>query len=279
MRRVILTALILCSPAVLTFALTGPLVLAQSGPPSPVSNKPLPLTEEPLEEEVIPPAAGEPMAPPPAAIQAKPAQPAKAAPPPPKPRQVETETLFNSGEIADQMTISLRGAGALTGRRIAVLPFFDLHDLQTTTELGRLISEELASALHFRNFHLAEIRTDDQLVLSRWVGESYLARTGPDRNMYSVRAKMDSLRERHNLGGLVVGTYAVLPKKNEGPYRKRLVGGRVAFNARIIDPVSGAVLAMGTAKISINRTVEALLTRRSAPLIDLPTEEIKAKRY
>ncbi len=195
-----------------------------------------------------------------------------------KPR-IEAETILGSAELADQLTASLRGAGVLLGRRIAVLPFYDLSDLQTTTELGRLVGEELAAALHFRNFHLAEIRSDDQLILARWVGESYLTRTGPERDLAAVAAPVGALRDKHNLGGLVVGTYAVLPYRSKGRFDRRLLDGKVSLNARLLDPATGAVLAMGTKKIGINRTVEALLRRRAAPIAALPTEEIRAKRY
>ena len=195
-----------------------------------------------------------------------------------KPR-VEVQTILGSEELAEQLTASLRGAGVLMGRRIAVLPFYDLSDLQTTTELGRLAGEELAAALHFRNFHLAEIRTDDQIILARWVGESYLTRTGPERELRVVAAPVDALRDKHNLGGLVVGTYAVLPDRSNGSLERRLLDGRVSLNARLLDPTTGAVLAMGSKKISIDRTVEALLRRRAAPLEALPTDEIRARRY
>lgn len=193
--------------------------------------------------------------------------------------QIEVETLVGSAELADQLTVSLRGAGVLMGRRIAVLPFYDLNDLQTTTELGRLVGEELAAALHFRNFHLAEIRTDDQLILARWVGESFLTRTGPERALTTVSTPVETLREKHNLGGLVVGTYAVLPDRSKGRLGRRLLDGRVSLNARLLDPTTGAILAMGSRKIEIDRTIEALLRRRSVPLEALPTDEIRAKRY
>lgn len=193
--------------------------------------------------------------------------------------QIEVETLVGSAELADQLTVSLRGAGVLMGRRIAVLPFYDLSDLQTTTELGRLVGEELAAALHFRNFHLAEIRTDDQLILARWVGESFLTRTGPERALTTVSTPVETLREKHNLGGLVVGTYAVLPDRSKGRLGRRLLDGRVSLNARLLDPTTGAILAMGSRKIEIDRTIEALLRRRSVPLEALPTDEIRAKRY
>ena len=216
-------------------------------------------------------------APPPKEETAQPVtEPVKAQEEPPR---VEAETIVGSAELADQLTASLRGAGVLMGRRIAVLPFYDLSDLQTTTELGRLVGEELAAALHFRNFHLAEIRTDDQLILARWVGESFLTRTGPERALSTVSSPVETLRERHNLGGLVVGTYAVLPDRSKGRFGRRLLDGRVSLNARLIDPTTGAILAMGSRKIEIDRTIEALLKRRSVPLEALATDEIRAKRY
>ena len=208
--------------------------------------------------------------------QAQSAQPVRAVAEQPR---IEVQTILGSADLAKQLTASLRGAGVLMGRRIAVLPFYDLADLQTTTELGRLAAEELAAALHFRNFHLAEIRTDDQVILARWVGESYLTRTGPERELRTVSAPVDALRDKHNLGGLVVGTYAVLPDRSKGALERRLLDGRVSLNARLLDPTSGAILAMGSKKITIDHTVEALLRRRAAPLEALPTDEIRARRY
>ena len=215
-----------------------------------------------------------------AVIPENPSQPAKPAEPvPEEPPDVVIETGFGSMLMADQIIAFLRGDGVLEGRRIAVLPFFDLGDLQSTTELGRAAAEELAAALHFRNFHLAEIRTDDQLVLARLVGESFLTRTGPDRSMTMVHTTLQSLSERHNLGGLVVGTYAVLPAKAEGRYKRRLLGGQVSLNVRLLDPLSGAVLAMGHTRLGIDQTVAAMLARPRSPLKILPTQELKARRY
>ena len=242
--------LLISIPLLLLALGAGPTAAQESGP----------LGAPPPQEEEIQPVA-------------KPAQTQEQKPP------IEAETILGTAELADQLVASLRGAGVLMGRRIAVLPFYDLNDLQTTTELGRLVGEELAAALHFRNFHLAEIRSDDQLILARWVGESYLTRTGPERELATVSAPIGALRDKHNLGGLVVGTYSVLPYRSKGRFERRLLDGRVSLNARLVDPQSGAVLAMGTKKIYINRTVEALLRRRAAPIAALPTDEIRAKRY
>jgi len=192
---------------------------------------------------------------------------------------LEAETLLGTMDMADQMVLTLRGASGLIGRRIAVLPFFDLNDLQMTSDLGRLVGEELAAALHFRNFHLAEIRTDDQLILARRAGESYLTRTGPDRSRAAVSAALDQLREKYNLGGLVVGTYSALPAGQGNNFFGWRTEGKVSLNARLIDTLSGAVLAMGTAKIALNESIQALLARRSSTLPPPAMEEIKAKRF
>jgi len=189
-------------------------------------------------------------------------------PPPP--------TALGTALLADQLVQSLRGAEALAGRRVAVLPFVDLHDLQTVADLGRVVGEELASALHFRNYHLAEIRGDDQLLLARRVGELYLARTGPERlaelNAKAIQAVMD----KYNLGGLVVGTYAALVSGQKG-WLSISGGDQVALNARLVEPLSGAVLAAATTKISADGPVKELLRRRTSALAPA-TQEIRARR-
>ncbi len=187
---------------------------------------------------------------------------------------------LGAGDLADQITASLRGAKELTGRRVAVLPFVDLNDLQVVSDLGRAVGEELASALHFRNFHLAEIRGDDRLVMARRVGELYLARTGPDRLAPAQAAPVQNVAEKYNLGGFVVGTYAVLPGGwLAGALQGRqLTGDRVALNARLIEPLSGAVLAVGSVQIQLDDTVAALLKRRTSAQPP-PIQKIKQREF
>ncbi len=187
-------------------------------------------------------------------------------------------TLLGTDVLADQLVQNLRGRSVLTGRRLAVLPLVDLSDLQTTSDLGRLAAEELAAALHFRNFHLAEIRGDDQLLLSRRVGELALARTGPDRRAASRKAELGELADRYNLGGLVVGTYAVKPPGGASTWPGGDSEGRVALNVRLIDPISGAVLAMGTVKLPLDESLTAMLDRRSTA-VPWPSQTIRQKRF
>lgn len=197
------------------------------------------------------------------------------------PAQEQPQTLLGADDLADQLTISLRGANALKGRRLAVLPFVSLDDLQTVSRLGRVVGEELASALHFRNYHLAEIRGDDQILFSRQVGELFLTRTGPDRQDPSQTASLQELVERYNLGGVVVGTYTALWDKDPLPGRGRegrFVGGEVALNARLVEPLSGAVLAVGTIKIELTPQVAILLHQRRSALPPV-VAVIKQKRF
>ncbi len=203
------------------------------------------------------------------------AAPAPAAEPVPVPI-----TALGTHTLAEQLTVSLRQAQGLSGRRVAVLPFVDVNDLQTASDFGRAVGEELGSALHFRNFHLADIRGDDQFLLARRVGELFLARTGPNRAVEVQAAQVRALAERYNLGGVVVGTYAVLspPPPRKGDFMQSLrPAGQVALNARLIDLGSGAVLAAGTEKVPLDDTIWYLLSRRSTAVLQ-PAQEIKVKR-
>jgi len=185
-------------------------------------------------------------------------------------------TALGTAFLADQLVESLRGGEALAGRRVAVLPFVDLHDLQTVADLGRVIGEELASALHFRNYHLAEIRGDDQLLLARRVGELYLARTGPERLAERNAKAVQEVMDKYNLGGLVVGTYAALISGQKSWFS--ISGGdQVALNARLVEPLSGAVLAAATTKINADGPVKELLRRRTSALAPA-AQDIRARR-
>jgi len=189
-------------------------------------------------------------------------------------------TLLGTKELAKQLTATLRGAEGLEGRRIAVLPFVDMNDLQVVSDFGRLVGEELASALHFRHFHLAEIRSDDQLLMARGVGELFLARTGPERGQDQLEKEVIGLADEYNLGGLVVGTYGLMAPDAAGSAfaDRKSSEGLVSLNARLIDLSSGAVLAVGTVKVKADESVYNLLRRRTSAAPP-PVSEIKVKRY
>lgn len=185
-------------------------------------------------------------------------------------------SILGADQLANQLVVNLRGRSGLTGRRLAVTPLVDLSDLQTTSDLGRLVAEELASAMHFRRFHLAEIRLDDRVVLARWAGEMVLTRTGPDRAELSRTAELGKLSDRYNLGGIVVGTYAVKDSGSSGFFATS--SGQVALNVRLIDPISGAVLAAGSAKVPLDDSVRRLLNRRGTAVSWTETT-INQKRF
>lgn len=193
--------------------------------------------------------------------------------------QTSPPTLFRTSELADQLTLSLRGAKGLVGKRIVVLPFVDLNDLQISSDFGRVAGEELASALHFRNFHLADIRSDETILMARQVGELYLSRTGPDRWAGAESRAVGALAKRYNLGGVVVGTYTVMVNDISGKFYRWLTGitGRVALNARLIDLNSGAVLSVGSVKVDLNPAAQALLKRRTSPRT-IPLAEMKVRK-
>jgi hypothetical protein len=189
-------------------------------------------------------------------------------------------TLFGTDELADQIISTFRGKNILTGHRIAVTPLVNLNDFQSSSDLGRLMSEELSTALHFRNLHLAEIRLDDQILMARHVGELILARTGPERATISRQGVIAQLFEKYNLGALVVGTYSVIPSKSSSWFEdsKSESYGQIAFNVKLIDPVTGAVLAVGTHKMELDEGTHEMIENTNTSVLE-PVQTIRQTEF
>lgn len=118
---------------------------------------------------------------------------------------------------------------------IGIASFVNIDDLHATSTFGRMIAEQLMSELVMRGYEVIELRHSRAI--------QFLADDGGE---FALSRNVNNLRRERDLGGIVVGTYTVSPK-------------RVYLNARLINPTTSAVLSAATAEISKTGEIEKML--------------------
>ena len=138
---------------------------------------------------------------------------------------------FKSKFIVEQMEEFYRGGHP---GPIGVATFVNIDDLYTSSTFGRIYAEQLISELAMAGFDVVELRQADALQFLSTTGEFALSRD------------VSVLRRERNLGGVVVGTYAVSPD-------------RVYVNARLVDPTNSMVLTAGSVEMPKTKELTQLL--------------------
>ena len=160
---------------------------------------------------------------------------------------------FKSSYLVSQIDNYYRGVNP---GPIGVATFVNIDDLYNTSTLGRVYSEQVMSELAMRGFDVVELRHSDAMQLMAAEGEFALSRD------------VAVLRRARDLGGIVVGTYAVSPQ-------------RVYVNARLIDP--GTSLVHAAASVEMPKTQEiARLLRGGAfhPTLErIPVRHLNNNAY
>ena len=118
---------------------------------------------------------------------------------------------------------------------IAIASFVNIDDLHMTSTFGRMLAEQLMSELVMRGYEVVELRHSQAI--------QFLADDGGE---FALSRNINNLRKERNLGGIVVGTYTVSPK-------------RVYLNARLINPTTSVVLSAATAEMSKTSEIEKML--------------------
>jgi len=114
---------------------------------------------------------------------------------------------------------------------IALTPFVDLHQLNKTTMFGRSLGEGMFNELFTRGFNVVDFRGQSALSVNA-DGEFFLTRD------------VKKMKEAVNNTYVLVGTY-------------NRINGTIILNARIIDNMSGTIVA--TAKTSFKSNNCSLL--------------------
>ena len=138
---------------------------------------------------------------------------------------------FKSSYLAQQIDDHYRG---INPGPIGVATFVDIDDLYKTSTFGRVYAEQVMSELSMRGFDVIELRHADALQFLTNDGEFALSRD------------VSVLKRGRNLGGIVVGTYAVSDD-------------RVYVNARLIDPKSSLIHAAASVEMPKTREIKKML--------------------
>jgi TolB-like protein len=118
-------------------------------------------------------------------------------------------------ELADKLFLYNKLSG--DNEEIAITSFVDLHQLDKTTHFGRTVSEAFFDELFTRGFNVSDFRGQESLSINK-SGEYFLTRD------------IKLLNKDVTSAYILVGTYSMFE-------------GKVLINARIIDNMSGKVLA------------------------------------
>ena len=138
---------------------------------------------------------------------------------------------FKSSYLVDQIDQYYRGNNP---GPIGVATLVNIDDLYSTSTFGRMYAEQVMSELAMRGFDVVELRHSEALQFLTDAGELALSRD------------VAQVRKSRDLGGIVVGTYAISPV-------------RVYVNARLVDPSTSVVLAAGSVEMPKTTEIARLL--------------------
>ena len=85
---------------------------------------------------------------------------------------------------------------------IGVSSFVNIDDLQQTTTFGRMLGEQMMTELAMRGYDVVELRHSDAI--------QFIADDGGE---FALSRNVNILKRERQLGGIVVGTYVVSPKR------------------------------------------------------------------
>lgn len=169
------------------------------------------------------------------------------------PKPVAQEGLFKTSYIARQFDQYYRG---INPGPIGVATLVNIDDLYSTSTFGRIYAEQIMSEMAMRGFDVVELRHSDAL--------QFLASSGE----FALSRDIALVRRARDLGGIVVGTYAVSPL-------------RVYVNARLLDPSTSVVLSVGSVEVPKSGEVARLLRGGTLPstLERIPVRHLGVHTY
>lgn len=125
--------------------------------------------------------------------------------------------IFNSGVIFISDQIDRNVEPEIRRRPTVITSFADLNNLGESSNLGRLVGENLMHELQVRGWNVADIRLTKDLIIN-------------DSGEFSLSRDIKLLREAFPLANVVTGTYSV-------------TGDGVLMNIRVIDSASGRLVS------------------------------------
>ena len=120
-------------------------------------------------------------------------------------------------------------------RLIMTAPFADLHDVKSTSSLGRILAEELGNALTLHGYRLADTRV--------FMPSPYSLK---EQGETALSAEPDQAGATAGLHTMLTGTYA-------------MADGGLRISARLVQPTDHAVLATASCRLRLSEEIRSLL--------------------
>lgn len=120
---------------------------------------------------------------------------------------------------------------------LLVATFADIDNLQQSSTLGRILSEQFTSSLASNKVPVIEVKMRESLFVKEQTGELILSR------------KLHSLVQSHDAQAVLLGTYA-------------LGGNNVYLTVRLVRTEDNIILAAHDFSLPLNRDIKAMLPRR-----------------
>lgn len=155
-------------------------------------------------------------------------------------RELADRVLDNKGTSWDRQDFT-----------VVVSTFVDLNHLYRTSDLGRLLAEQMIGELQKKGIKIIDVRFANSLQVKEGGGE------------YGLSREMSELSYVHQAQARMVGTYSV-------------ADGQVVINARILGQKDGRALSSGTIILKKNRMVSELLKNSGRPVSPLQTVMIES---
>ena len=121
-----------------------------------------------------------------------------------------------------------------TGRPLLMATIVDINDLERSSTLGRLVSENVSARFTQSGYRMVEMKFQNAVYMRRNEGEFVLTR------------EIRDIANNHQAQAVVLGTYS-------------RAGGTVFLNLKVVQPDSNLVLAAQDYALGVNRDVCLLL--------------------
>ena len=122
---------------------------------------------------------------------------------------------------------------------LAVMTFTDTNNLQASADFGRTLTECLIASFEQEGFHILELRKAHQIHIEKGNGEYLLSRD------------ITQINQAPRFSGALVGTYTIMYDS-------------VIINSRLLDVLTGEVMASSSKQIEIDERIFFLLTNGGA---------------
>ena len=152
---------------------------------------------------------------------------------PARQRTQDSDLVFESYQAADSLLAQVPWLKD-TGQPLLTASFVNVNDLENSSGLGRIISEQVSSRFAQGGFPMIELKMRTTVFVKEKAGEFMLSRS------------VKELSQSHNAAAVISGTYAVGRRS-------------VYINARLIRAIDNVILASYDYSLPLGPDTKALL--------------------